>query len=112
MTLCGLITVMIIIIIQATMLKVEHLAVNYQDVSAVEDVSFSIDAGQVVGVIEPNGAMMMALTRHCSWLKCHCDHVVKAALERVGMWELKQCQIGELSGGQQQSGRVRLVNVP
>lgn len=141
------------------MLEVEHLVVNYQDVSAVEDVSFSIESGQVVGVIGPNGAgkstvfkailglvpsssgtvkycsrslkrqlrnvayipqrsqvdwdfpvtvwgaVMMARTRHRSWFgkaKCHCDHIVKAALERVGMWELKQRQIGELSGGQQQ----------
>ncbi len=38
------------------MLEVEHLAVNYHDVSAVEDVSFSIGAGQIVGVIGPNGA--------------------------------------------------------
>lgn len=51
------------------------------------------------------GAVMMSRTRHRSWFgraKCHCDRVVKAALERVGMWDLKQRQIGELSGGQQQ----------
>jgi manganese/iron transport system ATP-binding protein len=141
------------------MLEVEHLEVNYQNVLAVEDVSFSIESGQVVGVIGPNGAgkstvfkamlglvpssggtvkyrsrslkrqlrnvayipqrsqvdwdfpitvwgaVMMARTRHRSWFgtsKCHCDHVVEAALERVGMWDLKQRQIGELSGGQQQ----------
>lgn len=141
------------------MLEVEHLAVNYQDVSAVEDVSFCVESGRVVGVIGPNGAgkstvfkamlglvassngtvkyrsrslkrqlrnvayipqrsqvdwdfpvtvwgaVMMSRTRHRSWFgrsKCHCDHVVKAALERVGMWDLKQRQIGELSGGQQQ----------
>ncbi len=97
------------------MLEVEHLAVNYQDVSADEDVSFSIDAGKVVGVIEPKGAVMMARTRPRSWFgkaKCHCDYIVKAALERVGMWELKQRQIAELSGGQQKSRRVRLVNGP
>jgi manganese/iron transport system ATP-binding protein len=55
------------------------------------------------------GAVMMSRTRHRSWFgqalgqaKCNCDRVVKAALERVGMWDLKQRQIGELSGGQQQ----------
>ena len=37
------------------MVEVEHLEVNYQNV-AVEDVSFSLESGQVVGVIEPNGA--------------------------------------------------------
>jgi manganese/iron transport system ATP-binding protein len=141
------------------MLEVEHLEVNYQDVSAVEDVSFCIESGRVVGVIGPNGAgkstvfkamlglvpssngtvkycsrslkrqlrnvayipqrsqvdwdfpvtvwgaVMMSRTRHRNWFgsaKCHCDHIVKAALERVGMWDLKQRQIGELSGGQQQ----------
>jgi len=150
---------MIIIIIQVTMLEVENLVVSYHDVSAVEDVSFSISAGQVVGVIGPNGAgkstvfkamlglipsssgtvryrerslkrqlrsvayvpqrtqvdwdfpvnvweaVMMARTRHRSWFgrsQCHCSEVVKLALQRVGIWDLKQRQIGELSGGQQQ----------
>jgi ABC-type uncharacterized transport system ATPase subunit len=73
------------------MLEVEHLAVNYQDVSAVDDVSFSIDAGQVVGVIEPNGAVMMARTRHRSWFgkaKCHCDHITSGSMgvEATSNW--------------------------
>jgi manganese/iron transport system ATP-binding protein len=38
------------------MLEVEHLAVSYHDVHALEDVSFRIDDGQVVGVLGPNGA--------------------------------------------------------
>lgn len=38
------------------MLEVFHLAVNYQGVSAVEDVSFCLEPGQLVGVIGPNGA--------------------------------------------------------
>jgi manganese/iron transport system ATP-binding protein len=38
------------------MLEVENLAVSYQDVSALEDVSFRIDAGQVIGLLGPNGA--------------------------------------------------------
>jgi manganese/iron transport system ATP-binding protein len=141
------------------MLEVEHLAVNYGEVSAIENVSFQIDSGQIVGVIGPNGAgkstvfkamlglipiangtvryrecslrrqlrtvayvpqrsqvdwdfpitvwgaVMMSRTRHRSWFKrshCHCESVVKSALQRVGMWDLRHRQIGELSGGQQQ----------
>lgn len=38
------------------MLEVKHLAVNYQGVCAVEDVSFRLEHGQIVGVIGPNGA--------------------------------------------------------
>ncbi len=141
------------------MLEVRHLAVNYRGVSAVEDVSFSLKPGQIVGVIGPNGAgkstlvkailglipaengvvryrdralskqlgqvayvpqrshidwdypitvqnvAMMARTRHTGWLRSpsrQSREIVKAALERVGIWELRNRQIGELSGGQQQ----------
>ncbi|OCR01576.1 manganese ABC transporter ATP-binding protein [Oscillatoriales cyanobacterium USR001] len=141
------------------MLEVRHLAVNYRGVSAVEDVSFSLKPGQIVGVIGPNGAgkstlvkailglipaangvvryrdralsqqlgqvayvpqrsqidwdylitvqnvVMMARTRHTGWLRSpsrQSKEIVKAALERVGIWELRNRQIGELSGGQQQ----------
>lgn len=38
------------------MLEVQHLDVNYRGVSAVEDVSFRLPPGQIVGVIGPNGA--------------------------------------------------------
>lgn len=141
------------------MLEVRHLAVNYRGVTAVEDVSFSLEPGQIVGVIGPNGAgkstmvkailgliptengvvryrdraisqqlgevayvpqrsqidwdypisvqnvVMMARTRHTGWWRepsRQSREIVKAALERVGIWELRNRQIGELSGGQQQ----------
>ncbi|HAG81103.1 MAG TPA: manganese ABC transporter ATP-binding protein [Cyanobacteria bacterium UBA12227] len=141
------------------MLEVRHLAVNYRGVLAVEDVSFSLEPGQIVGIIGPNGAgkstmvkailglipssegvvryrqrslkaqlaqvaympqrtqidwdypitvknvVMMARTRHTGWFRSpsrQSREIVKAALERVGMWELRERQIGELSGGQQQ----------
>jgi manganese/iron transport system ATP-binding protein len=38
------------------MLEVINLAVNYRGISAVEDVSFSVASGQIVGIIGPNGA--------------------------------------------------------
>lgn len=141
------------------MLEVRHLAVNYRGVSAVADVSFRLEPGQIVGVIGPNGAgkstmvkailglipcesgvvkfrngslkqhlaqiayvpqksqidwdypiavlnvVMMARTRHTGWFRSHSrqsQEIVRASLERVGMWELRKRQIGELSGGQQQ----------
>ncbi|MBD2197291.1 MULTISPECIES: metal ABC transporter ATP-binding protein [Calothrix] len=49
--------------------------------------------------------VMMARTRHTGWFRSHSRQsqaIVREALERVGMWELRQRQIGELSGGQQQ----------
>ncbi|HEY9853144.1 MAG TPA: metal ABC transporter ATP-binding protein [Leptolyngbyaceae cyanobacterium] len=141
------------------MLEVLNLAVNYRGISAVEDVSFRLEAGQIVGVIGPNGAgkstmvkailgliptsqgvvkyrqrslksqlaqvayvpqrsqidwdypitvqnvVMMARTRYTGWFRSpsrQSKEIVKMALERVGMWELRGRQIGELSGGQQQ----------
>ena len=38
------------------MLEVQNLAVNYRGVCALENVSFRLSPGQLVGVIGPNGA--------------------------------------------------------
>jgi manganese/iron transport system ATP-binding protein len=38
------------------MLEVENLAVNYRGVCALDNVSFRLAPGQLVGVIGPNGA--------------------------------------------------------
>ncbi|MGF1676074.1 MAG: metal ABC transporter ATP-binding protein [Rivularia sp. (in: cyanobacteria)] len=141
------------------MLEVEHLDVDYRGIVAIEDVSFRVTEGQIVGVIGPNGAgkstlvkailglipstsgivkfrnypvkkqlnsiayvpqrtqvdweypvtvfwvVMMARTVSTGWFRQpnrKSQEIVKSALERVGMWELRSRQIGELSGGQQQ----------
>jgi manganese/iron transport system ATP-binding protein len=44
--------------------------------------------------------VMMSRTRHTGWFRLHSrqsQEIVRAALERVGMWELRKRQIGELS---------------
>ncbi|HEY9633172.1 MAG TPA: metal ABC transporter ATP-binding protein [Coleofasciculaceae cyanobacterium] len=49
--------------------------------------------------------VMMARTAHTGWFRSpsrQSKEIVATALQRVGMWELRQRQIGELSGGQQQ----------
>lgn len=141
------------------MLEVHNLAVNYRGVRALENISFCLSSGQLVGVIGPNGAgkstmvkailglvptvsgvvkfnsravkqqlqqvayvpqrsqidwnypvtvwnvVMMARTRHTGWLRKpnrQSQVVVAEALRQVGIWELRDRQIGELSGGQQQ----------
>ncbi len=141
------------------MLEVHQLDVNYRGVNAVENVSFCLEPGQLVGVIGPNGAgkstmvkailglipssngvvrfhsrslkhqlanvayvpqrsqidwdypvtvatvVMMARTRHNGLFRLpnrRSKIVVRTALQRVGIWELRHRQIGELSGGQQQ----------
>ncbi len=141
------------------MLEVERLDVDYRGMMAVEDITFRVYPGQMVGVIGPNGAgkstlvkailglipvasgsikfcncsikkqlssiayvpqrtqvdwdypitvlwvVMMARTAHTGWFRKpnrKSQQIVKSALERVGMWELRFRQIGELSGGQQQ----------
>lgn len=45
------------------MLEVEHLDVDYRGVVAVEDVSFRVSPGQMVGVIGPNGAGKSTLVK-------------------------------------------------
>ncbi|MGB3757162.1 MAG: metal ABC transporter ATP-binding protein [Rivularia sp. (in: cyanobacteria)] len=45
------------------MLEVEHLDVDYRGVVAVEDVSFCVFPGQMVGVIGPNGAGKSTLVK-------------------------------------------------
>ncbi|MEM7580366.1 MAG: metal ABC transporter ATP-binding protein [Cyanobacteria bacterium P01_A01_bin.80] len=45
------------------MLEVEHLDVEYRGVVAVEDVSFHVFPGQMVGVIGPNGAGKSTLVK-------------------------------------------------
>lgn len=141
------------------MLEVDHLAVNYRGVLGLDQVSFRINPGQLVGVIGPNGAgkstmlkamlglipsasgmvsyctcplhqqlervayvpqrsqvdwdypitvwnvVMMARTRSLGWFRNPgraAKEIVRAALERVDILDLKDRRIGELSGGQQQ----------
>ena len=38
------------------MINVEHLAKKYNDLTAVDDLSFTISEKQVVGLLGPNGA--------------------------------------------------------
>ncbi|NJN13880.1 MAG: ATP-binding cassette domain-containing protein, partial [Richelia sp. RM1_1_1] len=45
------------------MLEVEHLDVDYRGVMPVEDVSFRVSPGQMVGVIGPNGAGKSTLVK-------------------------------------------------
>lgn len=38
------------------MIRIEHLVKNYGSVCALDDVSFSVDEGEIVGLLGPNGA--------------------------------------------------------
>lgn len=141
------------------MLEVQDLAVNYRGISALNNINFHLQSGQLTGVFGPNGAgkstmvkamlglipacrgrvkyegrllkeqlgrvayvpqrsqidwdypitvwnaVMMARTVHTGWFRSpsrQSQELVTAALLRVGMWDLRDRQIGELSGGQQQ----------
>jgi manganese/iron transport system ATP-binding protein len=141
------------------MLEVNKLVVNYRGLIAVQDISFSLAPGELVGIIGPNGAgkstllrailglipiekgvvkfyshplakqlkqvayipqrsqidwdypitvhkvAMMSRIRHTGLFRSFSrssEMIVKNALERVEMWELRDRPIGELSGGQQQ----------
>ncbi|MFM9263676.1 metal ABC transporter ATP-binding protein [Tychonema sp. BBK16] len=141
------------------MLEVQDLAVNYRGISALNNINFHLESGQLTGVFGPNGAgkstmvkamlglipacrgrvkyqgrllkeqldrvayvpqrsqidwdypitvwnaVMMARTVHTGWFRNpsrQSQELVNAALLRVGMWDLRDRQIGQLSGGQQQ----------
>ena len=47
----------------AEALTVNHLSVNYRDVQALRNVSFSMPAGQLVGIFGPNGAGKSTLVK-------------------------------------------------
>ena len=38
------------------MIKIEHLVKNYGAHCAVDDISFAVEAGEIVGFLGPNGA--------------------------------------------------------
>ena len=38
------------------MIKIDHLVKNYGNFCAVDDISFSVEAGEIVGFLGPNGA--------------------------------------------------------
>ena len=141
------------------MLEVQKLAVNYRGVKGLDEVTFRIEPGQLVGILGPNGAgkstlfkamlgliksvggsvkygkselkrqlgrvayvpqrsqidwdypisvenvVLMARTASQGWFRPPgrpAKEIVKNALERVEMHDLRHRRIGELSGGQQQ----------
>ncbi|MBE6041177.1 MAG: ATP-binding cassette domain-containing protein, partial [Clostridiales bacterium] len=38
------------------MIQTDHLSKHYGDITALDDVSISIDKGQIVGLLGPNGS--------------------------------------------------------
>jgi manganese/iron transport system ATP-binding protein len=143
----------------ASMLEVQNLSVNYREVTALSNISFSIQSGSLVGLIGANGAgkstllkamldlipaqqgqvfyherslkqqrqkvaylpqrsqidwdypvtvwnvVMMSRTMHSGWFgrtSRQSKEIVRAALERVELDDLRDRPIKNLSGGQQQ----------
>jgi manganese/iron transport system ATP-binding protein len=141
------------------MLEVQNLSVRYRGNFALQNVSFSLKSGQLLGILGPNGAGKSTLVKAMLGLisvsggtvrfngqplkrqltqvayvpqRSQIDwdypttvwrvvlmgrtvktglfrppsrqslELARAALERVGIWELRDRPIGQLSGGQQQ----------
>ncbi len=71
-------------------IAVEHLNVNYRNVQALRDVSFSIAPGQLVGIFGPNGAgkstlvkAMLGLIPTIAGTVCYGDRPLTEQLERT-----------------------------
>jgi manganese/iron transport system ATP-binding protein len=80
----GVITILIL------MLQVQQLAVSYPGVIGLQDVSFRIQPGELVGLVGPNGAgkstmlkAMLGLTPHTSGLVSYCTCPLCRQLDRV-----------------------------
>jgi manganese/iron transport system ATP-binding protein len=72
------------------MLQVQQLAVSYPGVIGLQDVSFRIQPGELVGLVGPNGAgkstmlkAMLGLTPHTSGLVSYCTCPLCRQLDRV-----------------------------
>ncbi len=72
------------------MLQVQQLAVSYPGVIGLQDVSFLIQPGELVGLVGPNGAgkstmlkAMLGLTPHTSGLVSYCTCPLCRQLDRV-----------------------------
>jgi len=81
---------MIIILKSTFMLEVHSLAVNYHGVKGLQDVSFAVRPGQMVGVVGPNGAgkstmlkAMLGLIPKTSGVVRYCTCPLHRQLEKV-----------------------------
>ena len=53
------------------MIKIEHLAKQYGRIKAVNDISFEIHDGEIVGFLGPNGAgKSTTMNILCGYLSC------------------------------------------
>ncbi len=71
-------------------LQVEHLSVNYNGNSVLNDLNFSIKKGEIVAIVGPNGSGKTTLIRAILGLVPYRGHVlvnhqpVRASLEKIG----------------------------
>lgn len=72
------------------MLEVQNLAVNYRGVCALENVSFRLSPGQLVGVIGPNGAGKSTMVKAILGLVPTASGIVKFR-SRVLKQQLRSC---------------------
>ena len=52
------------------MLVVDRVTKQFGVITAVDDLSFSVDSGQVLGLLGPNGAGKTTTMRLLGWISC------------------------------------------
>ena len=63
--------------------EIDHLTIKYPDVKAIDDVSFSVDEGDFLGIIGPNGAGKSTLFASMLGLNTKYDGTIKFFGENI-----------------------------
>src|SRR2546430_4288564 len=73
------------------MIKTEHLTKRYRSLTAVDDVSFQVGPGEVLGFLGPNGAGKRS-EEHTSELQSQSNLVCRLLLEKKKIYHERICR--------------------
>jgi ABC-type multidrug transport system ATPase subunit len=67
-----------------SVIEVEHLRKRYRDVVAVDDVSFTVERGEIFGILGPNGAGKTTMVEIIEGLRTPDDGTIRWDWTRTG----------------------------